>query len=75
MIDFRDEILVSQSFLSYFSVSWGRLQASPKDIEDLAEAGRIANTCPYFGSRKAIPQAQVILSHSSRFLWLIDPAL
>lgn len=34
--------------------------ASPKDIEDLAEAGRIANTCPYFGSRKAIPQAQLV---------------
>lgn len=35
------------------------LQASPKDIEDLAIAGRNAQTCPYYGSRKAIPQAEV----------------
>lgn len=34
-------------------------QAAPKDIEDLATAGRLAQTCPYFGSRRAIPQAQV----------------
>ncbi|EAU85951.2 CHL1 helicase [Coprinopsis cinerea okayama7 len=35
-------------------------RASQKDIEDLAEAGRLANTCPYFGSRKAIPQAELV---------------
>ncbi|KAF9046470.1 helicase C-terminal domain-containing protein [Panaeolus papilionaceus] len=34
--------------------------ATPKDIEDLATAGRAAETCPYFGARKAIPQAQLI---------------
>ncbi|KAF9485868.1 DNA repair helicase [Pholiota conissans] len=34
--------------------------ASPKDIEDLAEAGRLAHTCPYFGSRRAIPQAELV---------------
>ena len=39
-------------------------QASPKDIEDLAAAGRLAHTCPYFGSRRAIPQAEVILEPS-----------
>lgn len=33
--------------------------AAPKDIEDLAEVGRMAETCPYFGSRRAIPQAEV----------------
>ena len=38
-------------------------QASPKDIEDLAMAGRLANTCPYFGSRRAIPQAEVGSRH------------
>lgn len=37
-----------------------QILASPKDIEDLAEAGRLANTCPYFGSRKAIPQAELV---------------
>jgi chromosome transmission fidelity protein 1 len=31
------------------------------DIEDLAEAGRRHEICPYFGSRAAIPQAQVIV--------------
>lgn len=35
------------------------LQASPKDIEDLAVAGKNAQTCPYYGSRGAIPQAEV----------------
>ncbi|CAA7261430.1 unnamed protein product [Cyclocybe aegerita] len=34
--------------------------AAPKDIEDLATAGRLAETCPYFGSRRAIPQAQLV---------------
>ncbi|KXN88150.1 ATP-dependent RNA helicase chl1 [Leucoagaricus sp. SymC.cos] len=37
-----------------------QILAAPKDIEDLAEAGRIADTCPYFGSRRAIPQAEVL---------------
>ncbi|KAG2010120.1 CHL1 helicase [Coprinopsis cinerea AmutBmut pab1-1] len=37
-----------------------QILASQKDIEDLAEAGRLANTCPYFGSRKAIPQAELV---------------
>ncbi|KAJ6584730.1 helicase C-terminal domain-containing protein [Mycena capillaripes] len=35
-----------------------QILASPKDIEDLASVGRLANTCPYFGSRRAIPQAE-----------------
>ena len=42
-----------------------RLQASPKDIEDLAIAGRLSNVCPYFGSRRAIPQAEVSRFSSS----------
>ncbi|KAF8650145.1 hypothetical protein AX16_005380 [Volvariella volvacea WC 439] len=37
-----------------------QILATPKDIEDLAEAGRIAHTCPYFGSRRAIPQAELV---------------
>lgn len=36
-----------------------RFKASPKDIEELATAGRNAQTCPYYGSRRAIPQAEV----------------
>ena len=36
-------------------------QAIPKDIEDLAASGKLVNICPYFGSRKAIKQAQVCL--------------
>lgn len=39
----------------------GTDQASPKDIEDLASVGRLAHTCPYFGSRRAIPQAEARL--------------
>ncbi|KAF8195495.1 helicase C-terminal domain-containing protein [Pholiota molesta] len=37
-----------------------QILASPKDIEDLALAGRLAHTCPYFGSRRAIPQAELV---------------
>ncbi|KII90522.1 hypothetical protein PLICRDRAFT_697066 [Plicaturopsis crispa FD-325 SS-3] len=37
-----------------------QILASPKNIEDLAEAGRIAHTCPYFASRRAIPQAELV---------------
>ena len=36
-------------------------QASAKDIEELAEVGRMTQTCPYFGSRRAIPQAEVCI--------------
>ncbi|KAJ7163289.1 helicase C-terminal domain-containing protein [Mycena filopes] len=37
-----------------------QILASPKDIEDLAAVGRLAHICPYFGSRRAIPQAELI---------------
>ncbi|KAN0087763.1 Helicase C-terminal domain containing protein [Tylopilus felleus] len=37
-----------------------QILASPKDIEDLATAGKNAQTCPYYGSRKAIPQAELV---------------
>ncbi|PBK75042.1 DNA repair helicase [Armillaria solidipes] len=37
-----------------------QILASPKDIEDLATAGRIVNLCSYFGSRRAIPQAELV---------------
>ncbi|KIM88996.1 hypothetical protein PILCRDRAFT_812883 [Piloderma croceum F 1598] len=37
-----------------------QILASPKDIEDLAAAGRLAHACPYFGSRRAIPQAELV---------------
>ncbi|KAF8133448.1 DNA repair helicase [Boletus edulis] len=37
-----------------------QILASPKDIEDLAIAGRNTQTCPYYGSRRAIPQAELV---------------
>ncbi|KIY49612.1 DNA repair helicase [Fistulina hepatica ATCC 64428] len=37
-----------------------QILATPKDIEDLAQAGRVSGTCPYFGSRRAIAQAELI---------------
>lgn len=37
-----------------------QILASPKDIEDLATAGKNTQTCPYYGSRRAIPQAELI---------------
>ncbi|TBU40126.1 DNA repair helicase [Dichomitus squalens] len=38
-----------------------QILATPKDIEDLYQIGQAADTCPYFGSRRAIPQAQLVL--------------
>ncbi|OBZ69839.1 ATP-dependent RNA helicase CHL1 [Grifola frondosa] len=38
-----------------------QILATPKDIEDLLITGKAADTCPYFGSRRAIPQAQLVL--------------
>ncbi|OCH93459.1 DNA repair helicase [Obba rivulosa] len=38
-----------------------QILAAPKDIEDLVLAGQASETCPYFGSRRAIPQAQLVL--------------
>ncbi|KAF8073637.1 helicase C-terminal domain-containing protein [Lyophyllum atratum] len=37
-----------------------QILATPKDIEELASAGRRAHTCPYFGARRAIPQAELV---------------
>ncbi|THV04455.1 DNA repair helicase [Dendrothele bispora CBS 962.96] len=37
-----------------------QILATPKDIEDLATAGRLSDICPYFGSRRAIPQAELV---------------
>ncbi|KAE9405765.1 DNA repair helicase, partial [Gymnopus androsaceus JB14] len=37
-----------------------QILATPKDIEDLAIAGRRSAICPYFASRKAIPQAELV---------------
>ncbi|KIK59311.1 hypothetical protein GYMLUDRAFT_1004719 [Collybiopsis luxurians FD-317 M1] len=37
-----------------------QILATPKDIEDLATSGRMSGICPYFASRKAIPQAELI---------------
>ncbi|KAJ4481923.1 helicase C-terminal domain-containing protein [Lentinula aciculospora] len=37
-----------------------QILATPKDIEDLALAGRASGVCPYFASRKAVPQAELI---------------
>ncbi|KAI1785288.1 DNA repair helicase [Ganoderma leucocontextum] len=38
-----------------------QILATPKDIEELSSIGQAADTCPYFGSRRAIPQAQLVL--------------
>ncbi|KAI9068626.1 DNA repair helicase [Trametes sanguinea] len=38
-----------------------QILAVPKDIEELFLTGQAADTCPYFGARRAIPQAQLVL--------------
>ncbi|KAK7691295.1 hypothetical protein QCA50_004689 [Cerrena zonata] len=35
--------------------------ATPKDIEDLVVSGKSAQICPYFGTRRGVPQAQLVL--------------
>ncbi|EIW81280.1 DNA repair helicase [Coniophora puteana RWD-64-598 SS2] len=37
-----------------------QILASPKDIVELAAAGRNSHICPYYGSRKAVPQAELV---------------
>ncbi|KAL1736853.1 helicase C-terminal domain-containing protein [Schizophyllum commune] len=37
-----------------------QILATPKDIEELAATGRASGICPYFGSRKAIDQAEIV---------------
>ncbi|KAI9509200.1 DNA repair helicase [Russula earlei] len=37
-----------------------QILASPKDIEDLIVAGQASHTCPYFASREAISQAEIV---------------
>ncbi|KAI5835242.1 DNA repair helicase [Schizophyllum commune Tattone D] len=37
-----------------------QILATPKDIEELATTGRASGICPYFGSRKAIDQAELV---------------
>ena len=34
--------------------------SEPKNIEDLEELGRELHTCPYYGSRRAIKEAQLV---------------
>ncbi|KAH7336846.1 DNA repair helicase [Rhizoctonia solani] len=34
--------------------------SAPKDIEDLEELGRHTSTCPYYGTRRAIKQAELV---------------
>jgi len=36
-----------------------RILATPRDIEDLAQLGKELKICPYYGSRRAIKQAEV----------------
>jgi chromosome transmission fidelity protein 1 len=59
ILDFRDQILVRIPFHAALTFLIHCIKASPKDIEDLAMAGRTVHICPYFGSRRAIPQAEV----------------
>lgn len=61
MLDLRDQILVRlDQSISFYLISFA--QAVPKDIEDLVVVGKLSRTCPYFGTRRAIPQAEVTLA-------------
>ncbi|KAI0703917.1 DNA repair helicase [Earliella scabrosa] len=52
-----------------------QILATPKDIEELFRAGQAADTCPYFGARRAIPQAQASQTLSITTVCVTDPAL
>lgn len=59
MLDMRDAILVNSLKLPVIiEIELGG-QATPKDIEDLKTLGEHMHTCPYFGARRAIAQAEV----------------
>ncbi|KAG8888096.1 ATP-dependent DNA helicase chl1, partial [Tulasnella sp. 403] len=49
--------------------------ATPRDIEDTVELGKDLNTCPYYGSRKAIPQAEACKEYACYVLTYIFPQL
>lgn len=60
MLDFRDHILVSVGdAVVIMGGTYPTWKATPRDIEDLVELGKELNTCPYYGSRRAIAQAEV----------------
>eukprot|EP00803_Ostreobium_quekettii_P010950 evm.model.scf_201EXC.2 EVM.evm.TU.scf_201EXC.2 scf_201EXC:16364-17914(-) len=42
--------------------------ALPMDIEDLSKLGRQRGTCPYYGVRRAVPEADVLLVPYSTLL-------
>ena len=48
---FRDHALVRRLFLT---------QADVRDIEDLVQLGKTMHTCPYFGARKSLAQAELV---------------
>ena len=58
--DFRDQILVCMFLVSVFARLTTFPKASPKDIEELIVSGQASRTCPYFASREAISQAEVL---------------
>ncbi|KAG8774167.1 ATP-dependent DNA helicase chl1 [Serendipita sp. 411] len=37
-----------------------QILATPRDIEDLVQLGKETKTCPYYGSRRAIKQAELV---------------
>lgn len=66
MLDLRDQILVRPLYsASGYLITPS--QATPKDIESLVQSGSESHTCPYFGSRRAIPQAQASNIQSTIF--------
>lgn len=71
MLDFRDEVLVGAFLLRNTFVADTFAQATPKDIEELVEVGQSGHICPYFGSRRAIPQAQVGITAFRLFHYII----
>lgn len=52
-----------------------QILATPRDIEDLAQLGRDVKVCPYYGSRRAIKQAEVSSGASPATLRLKDVQL
>ena len=66
MNDFRDHALVGLSPSAQSRMANASSQSAALDIEELADLGRKMNCCPYYGSRRAVRQAQVSWPRSHR---------
>ena len=50
-----------------------RILGTPMDVEELGRLGSRKNVCPYYGSRSAVPEANLVLLPYSALLLQARP--